>query len=243
MVAELSKQIAASNGIDVSEDDRLVIINQRVEQVELVEKVDVIVSEWMGFYLLNESMLDSVIYARDHFLKPDGVLLPDKATIYASPVSLESFWYDNYFRYLDVNGVNMELLAQSNLEAILGASYQLTSLQPEQLLCEPVALHTLDLMKVKAEELEFECDFVCVTSKAAKFHGLSIFFDVSFVDGQVVLSTAPSAPETHWKQTTILLPTYEGFDVPEAEPIQARLSLTRLADNPRGYSVTLSFPE
>ena len=38
-------------------------------KVELpVEKVDVIVSEWMGYCLFYESMLDTVIYARDKWL-------------------------------------------------------------------------------------------------------------------------------------------------------------------------------
>lgn len=61
------------------------MINKRIEDTELPEKVDIIVSEWMGFYLLHEGMLDSVIYARDQFLKPDGCLFPQIAKIYASP--------------------------------------------------------------------------------------------------------------------------------------------------------------
>jgi len=38
----------------------------------LPEKVDIIVSEWMGYFLLYESMLNSVLVARDKFLKEDG---------------------------------------------------------------------------------------------------------------------------------------------------------------------------
>ena len=51
---------------------------------------DVIVSEWMGYCLLYESMLDTVLVARDRFLKPGGALLPDVATFFMagfSPVS------------------------------------------------------------------------------------------------------------------------------------------------------------
>jgi hypothetical protein len=36
--------------------------------------VDVIISEWMGYYLLRESMFDSVICARDRWLNPGGVM-------------------------------------------------------------------------------------------------------------------------------------------------------------------------
>ena len=43
--------------------------------------IDVLVSEWMGYCLLYESMLSSVLFARDRWLKPGGAILPDTATI------------------------------------------------------------------------------------------------------------------------------------------------------------------
>lgn len=49
--------------------DIITIINGKVEEIDLpVEKVDIIISEWMGYCLLFESMLDTVIYARDKWL-------------------------------------------------------------------------------------------------------------------------------------------------------------------------------
>ena len=45
------------------------LIHGKIEEVELpVEKVDIIVSEWMGYCLFYESMLDSVLFARDKWL-------------------------------------------------------------------------------------------------------------------------------------------------------------------------------
>lgn len=61
------------------------------------EKADVLVSEWMGFYLLHEGMLDSVLNARDRLLKEGGLMFPDKADIWAAPCCLPSlydFWED-----------------------------------------------------------------------------------------------------------------------------------------------------
>ena len=47
----------------------ITLIKGKMEEVELpVEKVDVIVSEWMGYCLFYESMLDTVICARDKWL-------------------------------------------------------------------------------------------------------------------------------------------------------------------------------
>ena len=59
--------------------DVVEVIQGTIETVELPEKVDVIVSEWMGYFLMRESMLDSVIVARDKFLKKGGALYPSHA--------------------------------------------------------------------------------------------------------------------------------------------------------------------
>jgi protein arginine N-methyltransferase 1 len=49
-------------------------------------QVDIIISEWMGYFLLYESMLDTVIYARDKWLVLGGLLFPDKAQLFVCAV-------------------------------------------------------------------------------------------------------------------------------------------------------------
>jgi len=44
--------------------------------------VDIIISEWMGYFLFYESMLNTVLYARDKWLAPGGIIFPDKANVY-----------------------------------------------------------------------------------------------------------------------------------------------------------------
>jgi protein arginine N-methyltransferase 1 len=55
-----------------------------MEDIELpVQYVDIIISEWMGYFLLYESMLGTVLYARDKYLRPEtGIMLPDKAVLF-----------------------------------------------------------------------------------------------------------------------------------------------------------------
>lgn len=57
----------------------ITVLKGKMEEVELPEKVDIIVSEWMGYALLYESMLQTVLVARDKWLAPNGIILPDKA--------------------------------------------------------------------------------------------------------------------------------------------------------------------
>jgi len=66
-------------------------------------QVDIIVSEWMGYFLLYESMLDSVLWARDRYLEVGGRMLPDFCRLYIAGLSdVEmhqqrcAFWDDVY---------------------------------------------------------------------------------------------------------------------------------------------------
>lgn len=72
----------------------------RSNWVSLGVQVDVIVSEWMGYALLFETMLDTVLHARDRWLRPGGAMLPDSATVYLAAGNEHStgldFWNDVY---------------------------------------------------------------------------------------------------------------------------------------------------
>lgn len=58
-------------------EDTITLIKGKIEEVHLpVEKVDVIISEWMGYFLLFESMLDSVLYAKNKYLAKRRLGLP-----------------------------------------------------------------------------------------------------------------------------------------------------------------------
>lgn len=86
-------QIAKENGLlcggkKESSDDCtgvIKVVHGMIEDVSSEEvkpqSVDVLVSEWMGYCLLYESMLSSVLTARDKWLKPGGAILPDTATM------------------------------------------------------------------------------------------------------------------------------------------------------------------
>lgn len=59
----MTRQIAKENGFQ----DRIHVLHGRIEDLEDTKSVDVIISEWMGYALLFESMLDSVTLIRGRF--------------------------------------------------------------------------------------------------------------------------------------------------------------------------------
>ena len=91
-MANLARKNVAKNGFS----QVIEVIQSSVEDLHLPQKVDIIISEWMGYMLLRESMLDSVIKARDMWLNVDGLLFPSHATIYLGAVSHEQGWYICY---------------------------------------------------------------------------------------------------------------------------------------------------
>ena len=76
--ADVAMNIIEENGLS----HKITVIKKEMEKVTMKDiplKVDIIISEWMGFCLLYEGMLDSVIWARDNFLKEGGKMFPELA--------------------------------------------------------------------------------------------------------------------------------------------------------------------
>jgi len=100
-IIELAKRIAQRNGLA----SRIEFIQARVEEVDLPEKADCIVSEWLGVFALQENMLPSIASARDRLLKPGGKILPETVRLFLAlpagrnhplPAELPNTWLLHY---------------------------------------------------------------------------------------------------------------------------------------------------
>lgn len=82
-IIEKAKEVVAVNGMS----DKITLLQGKMEEVVLpYQEVDIIISEWMGYFLLYESMMDTVLWARDKYLKKGGLIFPDKASIYMAAI-------------------------------------------------------------------------------------------------------------------------------------------------------------
>lgn len=101
-IHEKATEIIKLNGYD----DRITVLNGKIEELELpVEKVDIIISEWMGYFLLYEGMLDSVIFARDKWLAEGGLMFPDRATMHLAGSSCKEYFDNEYHFWNEVNQI------------------------------------------------------------------------------------------------------------------------------------------
>ncbi|KAI3927967.1 hypothetical protein MKW98_023568 [Papaver atlanticum] len=222
--------------------DRITVIKGKVEEVELPEKADILISEPMGTLLVNERMLESYVIARDRFLVPNGKMFPTNGRIHLAPFSDE---------YLYVEIANKALFWQQqnyygvDLTSLYGSAFQGYFSQPvvdafdPRFLVAPSICHPLDFLSLKEEELyEIEIPLSFVASVGTRVHGLACWFDVLF-DGSTVkrwLTTAPGAPTTHWYQLRCVLsqPIY----VMAGQEITGTLRM--VAHNAQSYTMYLT---
>lgn len=83
--ANTAKLLAAHNSFE----NIVEVIHGKIEEISLPEKVDIIISEPIGFLLVHERMLESYVHARDKYLKPGGLMMPTTGSIVFGPLTDE----------------------------------------------------------------------------------------------------------------------------------------------------------
>lgn len=237
-IADIARETVKENNYE----DVIEVFHQRIEDFNLpsdVDKVDILISEWMGFYLLHEGMLDSVIFARDKFLKSDGLMFPQNATINVAPCSVPS-----RFDWTDVDGVKMTSFGQA-MRKQKSQKPEILSVGENDLLHEGTVMAWFDLTEVTLDDLnELNFKEVVVASSAGRYQGVCIWFECEFpaddTGSSVVLSTSPFSPQTHWKQTVIVLPDNAQDDLEQRDPIAFSLTLKRNQLNQRQYNIEMT---
>ncbi|RMD44500.1 hypothetical protein DV735_g740, partial [Chaetothyriales sp. CBS 134920] len=204
-------------------DDRILCLKGKMEEVTLpVDKVDIIVSEWMGYGLLYESMLDSVIYARDRYLVEGGLMVPSHATLRIAPLADSQLRIDYVDFWKDVYGFKMTPMLEKACDEALIRSVEEKGLGTGGKSEDAYTFKTFDLHTVTVPELSFTDRFEVVWKEGFEtLEGFVIWFDIFFsrdrsILGQEALvlggksspegfSTGPYTEQTHWQQAVLLI--------------------------------------
>lgn len=246
-----AKEIVECNGMS----DKITLLQGKMEEVELpFPKVDIIISEWMGYFLLYESMLDTVLYARDKYLDTGGLIFPDRATIYLSGIEDGEYKDEKIgckYSLLDVKrkrltqyhqvwdnvyGFDFSPLKDSALSEPLVDTVELKAC-----VTDPCLAFEIDLYTVTPEQLEFSEKFTLRAQRRDLIHAIIAWFDIDFTACHVPIkfSTGPHTKYTHWKQTVFYL--REVLAVEEGETITGVLSSKRNSKKPRDLDIELKY--
>ncbi|XP_051235451.1 protein arginine N-methyltransferase 3 isoform X2 [Dicentrarchus labrax] len=216
-------------------EDKITLIKGRIEDINLpVEKVDIIISEWMGYFLLFESMLDSVLYARDLYLADTGSVYPDLCNISLAAVGDPQRHQDRIAFWDDVYGFNMACMKKAVVpEAMVEV------VKADTLISEPTVIQTIDCNKVCLSELEFASEFCLKITNSTDCTAIVGYFDIFFDKGcsnKVMFSTGPQVTKTHWNQTVFLLD--RPVSVQAGEELRGKITVRKNKKDPRSLLVT-----
>lgn len=205
-MAQYAQQLVAANNLS----DRISVIAGKIEEIELPEKVDVIISEPMGYMLYNERMLETYLHAKK-WLKPDGKMYPSRGDLHVAPFTDEAlfseqynkanFWYQTSFHNVDLSSLREAAMKEYFRQPIVDTF--------DIRICQAKSIrHVVDFLKADEEDLhriEIPLDYHVLETGTC--HGLAFWFDVEFcgTSSSVWLSTSPTEPLTHWYQVRCLL--------------------------------------
>lgn len=207
-MANHAELLVAANNLS----DRIIVISGKIEEIEISEPIDCIISEPMGYMLYNERMVETFLHAKK-WLIPGGRMFPSRGDLHVAPFSDESlfmeqfnkanFWYQTCFYGVDLSALRSHAIKEYFRQPIVDTfDIRICLAKSIRHIVDFQSAHETDLHKI-----EINAEFNILESGTC--HGLAFWFDVAFIGStqQIWLSTAPTEPLTHWYQVRCLLET------------------------------------
>lgn len=222
--------------------DRLAVVHARVEDVTpgmlreaapipVEPRVDTIVSECLGVLLVHERMCETLLEARDRFLKPDGAVFPRVGILCFSLLNDTRMWQEvrargEWWNTTDFYGIDLTPFvdaarAEAFASPVVGcfSPVHVIGTTPDGADTDSaVCRYMMDFSTISMRDLrEFDVPlaFDCI-DEATVVHGLGAWFDLSFLQAddhpgiydaeQNYMTTSPFAPPTHWAQVRLFFP-------------------------------------
>ncbi|KAJ2348260.1 Nuclear SAM-dependent mono-and asymmetric methyltransferase [Coemansia erecta] len=232
-IIDKARLIVEENGLS----DRITLLKGKMEEVELpFDKVDIIISEWMGYFLLYESMLDTVLLARDKYLSPNGKIFPDTATMVISTIEDGDYKEDKLNFWDNVYGFKMTAIKEAAMREPLVDTVESRVVNASQ-----CVFKTIDIMTVTKADLNFSAPFEISINRDDYVHAFISWFDIEFraCHKPVRFSTGPFAKYTHWKQTVFYTPNT--MTVCKGDTIRGTIGCAPNAENPRDLDITIDY--
>ncbi|KAG0267786.1 hypothetical protein DFQ27_008285 [Actinomortierella ambigua] len=251
-IIEKARANIKENGLD----NIITLFRGRIEEIKLPSKVDIIISEWMGYFLLYEAMLDSVLVARDRFLVEGGLLAPSQTRILLTATSDETFVDENIHYWTDVYGFKMSAMQDGTLREAL-----VDVVQPKTIVTTTVSIKDLPLQTITVPDLDFVSDFCLEMTRDDVLAAFVGYFDTWFTrDGADVpldvgispaeltknrlngFTTGPvetADEETHWKQTMFVLE--KPLQLKKGDQVKGTFYCLKNVENPRALDLRIVY--
>lgn len=199
-IARFATDLVRTNGLE----DIVRVFRGPSSALEIGEKVDVLVSEWLGHFAFVEAMFEDVLTARDAHLAPGGRMLPAGVDVYLAPIDDPvlyaydgpGFWSESVMGFDFSSLETAELLSSRALQRRVAAR---SLLSPGQ------AIVSLDLATTRHDE-QWRCGHLeYPVGRDGMLNGFVGWFDAQLSPNER-LGTGPDKPDTHWRQSYLPFP-------------------------------------
>ena len=207
----IAEEAAALNGVA----DRITFIQDMSDRIELPERADVIISDLGGVLPAYGGHFHSIIDARERLLKPDGVLIRRRDTLWAAPVAVPEF-YDSLTSVWsnEVHGVDLSIGRR-----YITSAWHRCRLQPSHLVAPAAIWCEIDYRELDTTTVSGSASWT--VEKAEAGHGFAAWFNGEADEG-LVLRSGPGDPKHLYAQ--MLIPWPEAVDLEPGDGIRLRMS-------------------
>jgi len=232
-VVRTAQKIVDANGLA----DKVTFIQGKVEEITLpVDKVDILISEWMGYFLLYESMLDTVLFARDKWLAPGGLIFPDQASLYIAAIEDADYKDEKIGFWSNVYGFDFSCVKKCVMEEPI-----VDVVDEGAIVTDACRILSLDLRTCTKESLDFVAHYKLTLQRKDFLHAFIAWFDVQFTacHKPVVFTTGPHGRFTHWKQTVFYM--QDVLVCEKGETLTGMVAVKKSQKNHRDLDVKISY--
>lgn len=207
-ILEVSRALAQINGIT---NCRFIPLHST--QARNPPKADIVVSETLGNYALEENIIEIMNDAK-RFLKPGGVMIPHGLTQFVAPVTSPRLF--NEINVWDDVGFGLDF---STAKVVCMNNMYVRPVQSSDLLPDAEQRwDTVDFGKKNASKRS--AALAWTMRKPATVYGFCLWWESTLVPGNVI-STSPYKPRTHWDQ--MYLPVLEPIPLKPKEGVSLDL--------------------
>ncbi|WP_374384781.1 tetratricopeptide repeat protein [Dongia sp.] len=192
VMADAARDIIAANDLD----DRITVITKKSTQLkigeDLPEKADVFVSELLNVGMLAPNMLPIIRHARENLVKPEGRIVPERATVHGVLIDCEHLARINPVGR--IAGFDMSLM-----DRFRSPSYAVIDFaaDPHRRLSDRFVALEFDF-RVDMKEMDSHRLVVTVTEEGI-CHGVGFWFDLHMFE-DITYRSDSHARVNHWKQ-------------------------------------------
>ncbi len=209
--------------------EQAVFVHGKAHQVELPERVDVVICDQVGYFGFDYGIVESLQDARRRFLKPGGVLIPARIKLHLAAIesdachALAEGWHADVvpaeFRWLRENTINTKHGVYLERDEVLGA---------------PAELGVIDF---REDNPDFYSWTVALRiERDGTLHGLAGWFDCELAEG-VSMTNSPVSDQA-FGRSQAFLPIGEAVEVKAGDVVKATV-MARPADHLIAWQVDI----